>query len=142
MARKGEPGYVYILSNPSLSCVKIGHTKNPAQHRADQLSRSQAIPTPFEVEYAGRVADCYTAEQEIHMLFDAMRVGKEFYDVSVDDAKRVLEEFYGAIPEIEYLRRLLNRTNDKLAAARRLSQQQPDRMGVSEEGGNDANIRH
>ena len=90
MAKK-EDGFVYIFSNPSLNCLKIGNTRREPQDRAIQMSRSDAIPTPFKVEFAINVkGGRYQAEQKIHKLLEPYRIGKEFFKISVEDAKTIL----------------------------------------------------
>ena len=47
----GAPGCVYVLSNPSLTCLKIGRTSQTAEHRAKQLNTT-GLPTAFVVEFS------------------------------------------------------------------------------------------
>lgn len=92
MAKK-EDGFVYIFSNPSLGCLKIGNTKRDPQDRAIQLSRSDAIPTPFKVEFAMKIkGGRYQAEQKIHKLLEPFKIGKEFFKIPVEDAKKIITQ--------------------------------------------------
>lgn len=85
-----HPGYLYILSNPSLlpDVFKIGLSKGTAKTRARQLSRSAAIPTNFEVKHEFPVKNVVTAERRVHLLLDAHRVNpsKEFFRLDLQFA--------------------------------------------------------
>ena len=47
-----EPGYVYILTNPSFreDWVKIGKSSRPVDVRSKELDNT-AVPLPFEIVY-------------------------------------------------------------------------------------------
>lgn len=100
-----KPGYVYVMSNPSLEgWHKIGHTYRPPFKRADELSKT-ALPTPFEVEYAKFFWNAPSAEIKIHKdmvdKFGALKKKKEFFNVSVQDITMHLKE----MPEPLFLSR-------------------------------------
>jgi hypothetical protein len=47
-------GYVYILSNPSVSGLKVGYTNNSVNERIVQLSSVTGVPTAFIPEEHNR----------------------------------------------------------------------------------------
>ena len=70
-----EPGYVYILTNPSFreDWVKIGKSSRPVDIRSKELDNT-AVPLPFEIfatmktskyfSYNGKVLDDIRKENE------------------------------------------------------------------------------
>ncbi len=50
MVKTNEPGYVYILTNPSFreDWVKIGKSARPVDIRSKELDNT-AVPLPFEI---------------------------------------------------------------------------------------------
>ena len=104
MSKKKDHGYVYVLSNPCFRYLKIGYTTNDVQQRCDQLSRSQSVPADFHVEFEAYVKKPRTVETATHAYFADKRVGKEFFDVKVDDVKKYIDENYEWMSEIEHLR--------------------------------------
>lgn len=94
VGREGDE-WVYILTNPAIpDMIKIGYTKVDPFNRAEQISRGTGVPLGFEVEWAYR---CYKGERielETHKYFKKQRVNtnREFFRVSVNDAKRVIQE--------------------------------------------------
>lgn len=87
-------GFIYVLSNPSLSSVKIGKTKADPTQRSKELTQSTSIPTAFELEYSAYVDDFNAKELEIHFALETYRVNKnrEFFDVTVEQAISTIEE--------------------------------------------------
>jgi hypothetical protein len=95
--KTSKPGYVYVLTNPSLiGLVKIGMTTATVEHRVKQLSRSTSIPTSFEV-LASFASDNPSAdEQKIHALLKQSRVpSSEFFRVSIKQAIEVCASVLG-----------------------------------------------
>ena len=92
-------GSIYILSNPSLQgIVKIGWTIKGADERAKELSKSTAIPTPFEVEEEQPVEWPTEVEAGLHRELRKFRVSpnKEFFRLSPDDASDAIWKYlYG-----------------------------------------------
>lgn len=88
--------WLYVLSNPTMpGFVKIGFTDGTPERRAEQLSKTTSVPLPFKVEWAFH---CYNAEQlekEVHRHLDGQRVAgnREFFDMSVNEAKEVVTKF-------------------------------------------------
>jgi len=87
-------GFIYVLSNPSLSSVKIGKTKADPTQRTKDLTGSTSIPTAFKLEYSAYVDDYNAKEREIHLALDAHRVNskREFFDVTVAKAISTVED--------------------------------------------------
>ena len=91
-------GYLYILTNPCLSCnnrpiVKIGLSSNHPLHRSYQLSAATGVPTPFHVAYYRSFDDCVLAEGLVHTALDQYRVSdnREFFAISLDDAIEIVD---------------------------------------------------
>ena len=92
--REGDE-WVYILSNPAIpEMVKIGYTAKDPFERAHQISRGTGIPLGFEVEWAYKCFKGERIEQEVHKHFKKQRVNtqKEFFRVSLEEAKQVIEQ--------------------------------------------------
>lgn len=92
-----EPGYVYVLTNPSLpSMVKIGLTRLTVDVRVKQLSRSTSIPTPFEVAASFATSTPGAHEAQIHELLAAHRKpGREFFAITADEAIAACQQVIG-----------------------------------------------
>ena len=88
--------WVYVLSNPTMpGYVKIGFTDKTPEERALQLSRSTGVILPFKVEWAFHCYNGYALEQEVHRHLESSRItgNREFFDVSLDEAKKVITQF-------------------------------------------------
>ena len=88
--------WVYVLSNPTMpGYLKIGFTDGTPEKRAQQLSRSTGVIMPFKVEWAFHCYNGSQLEKEIHHHLEASRVtgNREFFDVSLDEAKKVINQF-------------------------------------------------
>lgn len=88
-----DPGYVYIMSNESLTFLKIGYTQNSPYDRAEQLYES-GVPTPFTVEKFFFVEDAPQCEELVHIRLNRYRVNsdREFFRVDLDRAERAVEQ--------------------------------------------------
>lgn len=113
-----KSGFIYILSNPCFPYLKIGCTKNDPIDRCYALSLSQAIPKPFNIEYSARVEDKFKAETGIHHHFKDRKIGKEFYNISLKDAKNIIENLYNGIEYEEYIIDKLKRAAKQINALR------------------------
>ena len=88
--------WLYVLTNPTMpGYVKIGFTDATPETRAEQLSRSTGVALPFDVAWAFH---CYNAEQlekEVHRHLDGQRIAgnREFFDISVNEAKEIINKF-------------------------------------------------
>ena len=82
--------YVYALSNPSIpDILKIGFTGKHPEKRAQEISRSTGVPTPYKVEYAFKCHDGHNLEKEVHKELDYCRVSsdREHFRISLVEAK-------------------------------------------------------
>ena len=87
-------GYVYVLVNKSMpGMYKIGFTKNQPYIRANSISGSTGVPTPFAVLFSFFTLDCAKVESIIHTLLEARRVNssREFFKCSMDDLLSAFE---------------------------------------------------
>lgn len=90
-ANKG--GIVYILTNEAMpGYVKIGKTTTSVEQRILELSRSTAVPLPFECYYAARVADMNQVERAFHDAFGDHRKNprREFFIISPERVVAIL----------------------------------------------------
>lgn len=92
-----NPGYLYILSNPSYTGqVKIGKTERHPNDRRKELSAATGVPTPFEVRHWAYFNDCDLAETKIHEVLakHGKRISgnKEFFRLSVEDASEIMDK--------------------------------------------------
>ena len=64
-----EPGYVYILTNPSFreDWVKIGKSSRPVDVRSKELDNT-AVPLPFEIFATMKTAKAY---QDVNVTMGA-----------------------------------------------------------------------
>jgi hypothetical protein len=88
-------GYVYILKNSSMpGLYKIGCTTRTPQERANELYyQASGVPTKFEVEWFLAIAgDPYVVEQKVHAILNSKRTGKEFFQVKLDEAIKIISE--------------------------------------------------
>jgi hypothetical protein len=88
--------WVYILSNSTMpGYLKIGFTDLTPEKRAEQLSRSTGVILPFKVEWAFHCYNAEALEKEIHHYLQGSRIAgnREFFDVSLDEAKKVITQF-------------------------------------------------
>ncbi|MDF1823217.1 MAG: GIY-YIG nuclease family protein [Verrucomicrobiales bacterium] len=88
-----NPGYIYILQNPSLSefHLKIGRTERDPNARAAEISSATGVPTPFEVVWWSESVDCHLAETLLHRQLDQYRTNttREFFELELDEAIRI-----------------------------------------------------
>jgi len=101
-----DNGYLYILLNPSM--------KNLVQiKRANELSSTIEVPTPFIVVYSCYFENCSDAEAFVHTYLENknLRVSsnREFFDISIQNAidlviqaKEHLEKFSISIIDNEF----------------------------------------
>lgn len=98
-------GYVYIISNVGSfgeNVFKIGVTRrdNP-EDRIRELS-SASVPFKFDSHVFIFSDKAYDLESSLHERFDKQRVNKvnmrkEFFRISMDDVKQIVEENKGAV---------------------------------------------
>lgn len=96
-----EIGWVYLMRNASMpGIVKVGHTFDDPWERANQLSNSTSVPTPFVVIFSQKTKFPDRVEKAVHHLHRDTRVSKnrEFFYSSVRihgpgaDEKRMADE--------------------------------------------------
>ena len=93
-----EPGYVYILTNPSFreDWVKIGKSSRPVDVRSKELD-STAVPLPFEIFATIKTAKYNEVEKLVHNIIDNLtnfriRQNREFFNVAPQKALEILKE--------------------------------------------------
>ena len=93
-------GYVYILSNIGSfgeNVYKIGVTRrDEPQDRVRELSNA-SVPFKFDTHVFIFSKEAFELEKELHNRFDHKRVNKinsrkEFFNISYDDVKQIVEE--------------------------------------------------
>ena len=96
MAEK-EPGYVYILTNPSFreDWVKIGKTKN-MEERLRTLDNT-SVPLPFEVFATLKTLKYNEAEKLVHRYIERftnlrIRNNREFFNVKPEEALEIFKD--------------------------------------------------
>ena len=95
---KGMVGsqWVYVLTNPTMpGLCKIGFTKNKPSERVKQINAGTGVAMDFVVEWAFPCFNAHDVEQQVHKYLEdnGFRVSKnkEFFNVSVNEAKAVVE---------------------------------------------------
>jgi hypothetical protein len=96
---KGASGcqWVYVLTNPTMpGLCKIGFTKNKPSERVKQISSATGVALDFVVEWAFPCFNAHDVEKQIHKYLEdnGFRVNKskEFFNITVDEAKAVVEK--------------------------------------------------
>ena len=99
-----EPGYVYILTNPSFreDWVKIGKSSRPVDVRSKELDNT-AVPLPFEIYATIKTVKYNEVEKHVHKTIDRLtdlriRQSREFFNVAPQIA---LDIFYDIAKMIE-----------------------------------------
>ena len=88
--------WVYVLTNPTMpGLCKIGFTKNKPSERVKQINAGTGVAMDFVVEWAFPCFNAHDVEQQVHKYLEdnGFRVNKnkEFFNVSVNEAKAVVE---------------------------------------------------
>lgn len=93
-----EPGYVYILTNPSFreDWVKIGMSSRPVEQRLKELDTT-GIPLPFEIFATMKTSKYKEAEKHIHHSIERftklrIRDNREFFNVKPEVALEIFRE--------------------------------------------------
>jgi hypothetical protein len=99
------PGFVYVLSNPSMpNLLKIGKTdRDPTEYRVTELYTT-GVPERFKLEYFVYVENHHQLERNIHRKFRKQRPNKdrEFFLLSVERVVIELREYDGILYEKLY----------------------------------------
>lgn len=104
MDKTKEPGYVYILTNPSFreDWVKIGKSSRPVDVRSKELDNT-AVPLPFEIYATIKTVKYNEVEKHVHKTIDRLtdlriRQNREFFNIAPQIA---LDIFYDIAKMIE-----------------------------------------
>ena len=98
-----EPGFVYILTNPSFKedWVKIGRSSRPVDIRSKELDNT-AVPLPFEIYATMRTERYVEAEKLIHRYIERfsnlrIRDNREFFNVQPEVALDIFRDVAGVL---------------------------------------------
>ncbi len=93
-----EPGFVYILTNPSFreDWVKIGKSSRPVDIRSKELDNT-AVPLPFEIFATLRTEKFDIVEKKIHKAIDRLtdlriRQNREFFNIKPELALEIFRD--------------------------------------------------
>lgn len=102
-----EPGYVYILTNPSFKedWVKIGKSSRPVDIRSKELDNT-AVPLPFEIYATLKTKKYEAVEKLIHKTIDRLtdlriRQNREFFNVAPEKALDILKDISTTLDDAE-----------------------------------------
>ncbi|WP_286438011.1 GIY-YIG nuclease family protein [Bacteroides acidifaciens] len=100
-----EPGYVYILTNPSFKedWVKIGKSSRLVNVRSKELDNT-AVPLPFEIFATIRTVKFNEVEKLIHKTIDRLtdlriRQNREFFNIQPQIALDILRDISTTIDD-------------------------------------------
>lgn len=100
-----EPGYVYILTNPSFreDWVKIGKSSRPVDVRSKELDNT-AVPLPFEIFATMKTMKYNEVEKLVHKTIDRLtdlriRQNREFFNVAPQIALDIFKDIAGTIDD-------------------------------------------
>ena len=106
---KKEPGYVYILTNPSFreDWVKIGKSSRPVDVRSKELDNT-AVPLPFEIFATMKTTKYNEVEKLVHKTIDRLtdlriRQNREFFNVAPQMALDIFRDIAMTIDDAEFL---------------------------------------
>lgn len=104
---KKEPGYVYILTNPSFreDWVKIGKSSRPVDVRSKELDNT-AVPLPFEIFATMKTVKYNEAEKLVHRYIERftnlrIRNNREFFNVQPEEALEIFREVAELLDDAE-----------------------------------------
>ena len=102
-----EPGYVYILTNPSFKedWVKIGRSSRPVDVRSKELDNT-AVPLPFEIYATMKTEKFVEAERLIHRYIERftnlrIRDNREFFNVQPEVALDIFRDVAEVLGDAE-----------------------------------------
>lgn len=100
-----EPGYVYILTNPSFreDWVKIGKSSRPVDVRSKELDNT-AVPLPFEIFATMKTEKYNEVEKLVHKTIDRLtdlriRQNREFFNVAPQIALDIFRDIATTIDD-------------------------------------------
>ena len=104
-----EPGYVYILTNPSFreDWVKIGKSSRPVDVRSKELDNT-AVPLPFEIFATMKTTKYNEVEKLVHKTIDRLtdlriRQNREFFNVAPQMALDIFRDIAMTIDDAEII---------------------------------------
>ena len=102
-----EPGFVYILTNPSFreDWVKIGKSSRPVDVRSKELDNT-AVPLPFEIFATMKTVKYNEVEKLVHKTIDRLtdlriRQNREFFNVAPAKALDILKDISTTLDDAE-----------------------------------------
>lgn len=102
-----EPGYVYILTNPSFreDWVKIGMSSRPVEQRLKELDTT-GLPLPFEIFATMKTTKYEKAEKLIHHYIERftklrIRDNREFFNIRPEVALDIFKEVADILDDAE-----------------------------------------
>lgn len=102
-----EPGYVYILTNPSFreDWVKIGKSSRPVDVRSKELDNT-SVPLPFEIFATMKTTKYNEAEKLVHRYIERftnlrIRNNREFFNVQPEEALDIFREVAELLDDAE-----------------------------------------
>lgn len=102
-----EPGYVYILINPSFreDWVKIGKSSRPVDIRSKELDNT-AVPLPFEIYATIKTIKYDEVEKLVHKTIDRLtdlriRQNREFFNIAPQIALDIFRDIAMTIDDAE-----------------------------------------
>jgi len=72
--------------------IKIGKTKNHPQVRVDQLNKQTGTIGKYKVEWFVKLHEYNLLEKLLHSIFSDYHSEKEFFDISYENSKEVVEK--------------------------------------------------
>ncbi|MBR5783569.1 MAG: GIY-YIG nuclease family protein [Bacteroidales bacterium] len=107
MMSSKEPGYVYILINPSFreDWVKIGKSSRPVDVRSKELDNT-AVPLPFEIYATIKTIKYDEVEKLVHKTIDRLtdlriRQNREFFNIAPQIALDIFRDIAMTIDDAE-----------------------------------------
>ena len=98
--RNGVGGFVYVLTNDVYKNIcKIGMTTNSPDKRLKQINNAGVVED-WQLSYYIRTGRPYDFEQSIHLKLADIRnrADREFFNISVQEAIRVIKEMSPLFP--------------------------------------------
>lgn len=91
-------GWVYVLSSPDHTYLKIGATRKHPIDRAKEVSAGTGVPRPYELAYYKSFEDAFAAEALIHEALADYRVNesREFFSATLDEVIAAMDEVGGS----------------------------------------------
>lgn len=90
---KSTHGYIYIMTNYFYGdIVKIGHTQDKPDVRANKLTRETGVLGEFVVEWYAEVSNSKIGEQLIHQLFHEFHLDKEYFHIELEETIKLFED--------------------------------------------------